>query len=125
MEELGQVNQQDAATIKCPICSLNADDVHALELSQGIVPATTTTVDGSEEVEEEAEDETSTDLEATTEAAPAPEALPAPEAAPPPEAGSAPAPEAVPAPETAIALVIFITTITCLLVSMIIINLTC
>ena len=106
MREFCQVKQQDAATIKCPICSLTAHDVHALELSQGLVPAATTAVDGSEEVDDGDDDDASTDLEATTEAVPAPP------------------PEAVPAPETAIALVIIITTITCLLVPMIIINLT-
>ena len=97
MREFCWVKQQDAATIKCPICSLNAHDVHALALSQGIVLAATTAVDGSEEVDDGDEDDASTDLEATTEAVPAPEAVPPP--------------EAVPQPETALALVIIITTI--------------
>ena len=91
MREFCQVKQQDAAMIKCPICSLTAHDVHALELSQGLVPAATTAVDGSEEVDDGDDDEASTDLEATTEAVPAP--------------------EAAPAPETALVLVIIITTI--------------
>ena len=61
MREFCQVKQQDAAMIKCPICSLTAHDVHALELSQGLVPAATTAVDGSEEVDDGDEDEASTD----------------------------------------------------------------
>ena len=52
MREFCQVKQPDAATIKCPICSLTAHDVHALELSQGIALAAATAVDGPEEVEE-------------------------------------------------------------------------
>ena len=94
MEELCQVNQQDAATIKCPICSLTSHDVHALEMSQ---LATATAVDGPEEVDDGDEDGRSTDLEALTERVPAPEAVPPP--------------EAVPQPETALAQVIIITTI--------------
>ena len=109
MREFCQAKQQDAATIKCAICSLTSHDVHALELSQGIGPATTTAVDGSEEVDDGDEDEASTDLEATTEVVSAPEAVPAPEAAPPPEA--VPPPDAVPQPETALAQVIIITII--------------
>ena len=97
MEELCQVKQQDAATIKCPICSLTSHDVHALELSQGIALAAATAVDGPEEVDDGDEDGRSTDLEALTERVPAPEAVPPP--------------EAVPQPETAPAQVIIITTI--------------
>ena len=97
LREFCQVKQQDAATIKCPICSLTSHDVHALEVSQGIGLAAATSVDGSEEVDGGDEDEASTDVEALT------EALPAPEAVPPPEA--------VPQPETALAQVIIITTI--------------
>ena len=100
MEELCQVNQQDAATITCPICSLTSHDVHALEMSQ---LATATAVDGPEEVDDGDEDGRSTDLEALTERVPAPEAVPPPEAVP--------TPEALPQPETALAQVIIITTI--------------
>ena len=96
-----QVNQQDAATIKCPICSLTSHDVHRLELSQGITLATA--VDGPEDVDDGDEDGRSTDLEALTERVPAPEAVPPPEAVP--------TPEALPQPETALAQVIIITTI--------------
>ena len=106
-----------------PHLPVNSHDVHAMEVSQGIVLEATATVDGSVhamEVDDEDEDGTSTDLEATTEAVPATEAV----RAPAPEAVPAPAPEAVPAPETALALVIIIPTITCLLVSMTTINLT-
>ena len=103
MRAFCQVKQQDPANTKCPICSLTSHDVHALEVSQGIGPATTTTVDGSKEVDGGDEDEASTDVEALTEALPAPEAVPAPKAVPPPEA--------VPQPETALAQVIIITTI--------------
>ena len=77
MEELCQVNQQGAATIKCPICSLTSHDVHALELSQGIALAAATAVDGPEEVDDGDEDGRSTDLEALTEAVPQPETAPA------------------------------------------------
>ena len=103
MGELCQVNQQDAATIKCPICSLTSHDVRRLELSQGIALAAATAVDGPEEVDDGDEDGRSTDLEALTERVPAPEEVPAPEAVPPPEA--------MPQPETAPAQVIIITTI--------------
>ena len=97
MKEFCHVKQQDAATIKCPICSLPSHDVHALELSQGIGLAAATAVDGPEEVDDGDEDGRSTDLEALTERVPAPEAVPPP--------------EALPQPETALAQVIIITTI--------------
>ena len=93
-----------------------------MEVNQGIAPDTRSMVDvdrsalAMETMVDVAEDEdgTSTDLSVTTEAVPAPEAVPPPE--------DVPAPEAVPPPETALAQVLIITIITCLLASIIITN---